>query len=85
MILYHEELFSQSESKFPNRSLEKGGVTMIPSVLMEGATASSAVADVVSTVMATVSSITAHPLVAAAIAVPLTGSVIGLCKRLFSH
>ena len=65
--------------------LEKGGVTMIPILLMEGATASSAVADVVSTVMATVSSITAHPLVAAAIAVPLTGSVIGLCKRLFSH
>lgn len=57
---------------------------MIPNLLMEGgATASSAVADVVSMVMSTITSITANPLVAAAVALPITGGVIGLAKRIF--
>lgn len=51
---------------------------------MEGTvTAASAVADVISAVMATIGSITANPLVACAVALPLTGSVIGLSKRIF--
>lgn len=56
---------------------------MIPNIMMEGGTASSAVADVVTMVMSTITSITANPLVAAAVALPITGGVIGLAKRIF--
>lgn len=56
---------------------------MIPSVMMEGVSAASAVADVITMVMATIGSITANPLVAAAVALPITGGVIGLSKRIF--
>ena len=56
---------------------------MIPGLMMEGVSASSAVADVITMVMSTIGSITANPLVAAAVALPITGGVIGLSKRIF--
>lgn len=53
--------------------------------MLEGVTAASAVSDVVSMVMSTITSITANPLVAAAVALPITGGVIGLAKRIFKR
>ena len=55
---------------------------MIPNIMME-VTAAGSVSDVVTMVMSTISSITAEPLVAAAVALPITGGVIGLAKRIF--
>lgn len=52
---------------------------------LDGVTAASAVSDVVSIVMTTISSITANPLVAAAVAIPLTAGAISLAKRLFKR
>lgn len=49
----------------------------------ESVTAASAVSDVISMVMTTIGSITANPLVAAAVALPLTKGVVSLAKRLF--
>ena len=49
--------------------------------MMEGA--GTGVADVVSQVMTTVTSITANPLVAIAVALPVTGGIIALAKKLF--
>lgn len=46
-------------------------------------TAASAVADVISIVMSTVTSITANPLIAVAVATPLAATAIGLARRLF--
>lgn len=53
--------------------------------LMEGTTAISAVGDLLTTAMSAVTTITANPLVAAAIAVPLTGSIIVLVRKLFKR
>lgn len=54
--------------------------------MMEGAaTGLSAVSDLLTTVMNAVTTVSANPLVAAAIAVPLTGSVIILVRKLFKR
>lgn len=53
---------------------------------MEGGSGlSTAIADTISTVMSTVTSISANPLVLTALAIPVTGAIIGLTKRLFKR
>lgn len=54
-----------------NTAMMEGGIT--------------AVGDILTTVMSAVTTISANPLVAAAIAVPLTGSVIILVRKLFKR
>lgn len=44
-----------------------------------------AVGDILTTVMSAVTTVTANPLVAAAVAVPLTGSIIVLVRKLFKR
>ena len=48
-------------------------------------TAASAVSDCLGIVMSTITTITANPLVAVMVAVPITASAIGLAKRLFKR
>lgn len=50
-----------------------------------GSGLATAIADTLSTVMSSITTISANPLVLTAFAVPVTGAVIGLCKRLFKR
>lgn len=54
-----------------NTAMMEGGIT--------------AVSDLLTTAMTAVTTITANPLIAAAIAVPLTGSIIVLVRKLFKR
>lgn len=50
---------------------------------MEGSGFASAIADTISAAMTTITSISANPLVLTIMAIPATGAVIHLCKKIF--